>query len=74
MGSMTEMAYAEDAYRAEAIPLLPAPQKARKRAGEALLPFGDYAGIDPNHQLSEDAELVQYQEAQDPGFYQSQGW
>ncbi|MDR5866836.1 hypothetical protein [Halomonas koreensis] len=42
--------------------------------GEDLLPFGDYAGIDPHQQLCEDAELVQYQEAQDPNFYQSQDW
>ncbi len=42
--------------------------------GEDLLPFGDYADIDPHQQLSDDVELVQYQEKQDPDFYQSRDW
>ncbi|MDR5866835.1 hypothetical protein [Halomonas koreensis] len=65
---------ASGAYRAEAIPPLPASPKARELTGEDLLSFGDYAGIDPYQQLCEDAELVQYQETQDPNFYQSQDW
>jgi hypothetical protein len=53
---------------------LPEPPKDRKRRGEDLLPFGDYADIEPQQQLCEDAELVQYQETQDPAFYQSEDW
>ncbi|WP_275289098.1 hypothetical protein [Halomonas elongata] len=66
--------YETDAYRAAVIPSLPAPQKARERRGEDLLPFGDYAYINPYQQLCDDAELVQYQENEDPNFYQSQNW
>lgn len=72
--SLQQMTHVADPYRAEAIPLLPASPKARERAGEDLLPFGDYAGIDPHQQLCDDAELVQYQETQDQNFYQSQDW
>ncbi|MBB3233074.1 hypothetical protein [Halomonas stenophila] len=42
--------------------------------GEDLLPFGDYADIDPHQQLCDDAELVQYQEKEDSEFYQSKDW
>ena len=44
--------YGPDAYRADAIPPLPAPPRKRERLGEDLLPFGDYAGIDPVQQES----------------------
>ncbi|MDR5866837.1 hypothetical protein [Halomonas koreensis] len=66
--------YETDAYRAEAIPPLPAPPKARERIGEDLLPFGNYADIDPYQQLCDDAELVQYQEKEDSEFYKSRDW
>ncbi|MFM9272020.1 hypothetical protein ACJ7V3_17455 [Halomonas elongata] len=72
--SLQQTSYAEDAYRAAAIPPLPESPKLRERMGEDLLPFGDYASIDPQQQLCDDAELVQYQESEDPNFSQSQNW
>ncbi|MDN3557674.1 hypothetical protein [Halomonas maura] len=72
--SLQASSYETAPYRADAIPPLPEPPKARKRRGEDLLPFGDYAGIDPHQQLCEDAELVQYQEQEDSAFYQSKDW
>lgn len=64
--------YGPDAYRADAIPPLPAPPRKRERLGEDLLPFGDHAGIDPDQQ--EDVELVQERDRQDKAFYQSERW
>jgi hypothetical protein len=72
--SLPQRPYATSAYRAEAIPPLPAPPRARERTGEDLLPFGDYAGIEPYQQLCDDAELVKCQEQKDPEFYQSKDW
>lgn len=66
--------YDAGAYRAGAIPVLPAPPKKRERVGEELLPFGDYAGIDPYQQLCEDAEFVQHQDHQDKSFYETADW
>ncbi|MCE8001653.1 hypothetical protein [Billgrantia ethanolica] len=66
--------YGPGAYRAGAIPALPAAPKKRERIGEELLPFGDYAGIDPYQQLCEDAEFVQHQDCQDKAFYQMDDW
>ena len=64
--------YSPDAYRADAIPPLPAPPRKRERLGEDLLPFGDYAGIDPDQQ--EDAEFVQDEDRKDKRFYESERW
>ena len=64
--------YGPDAYRADAIPPLPAPPRKRERLGEDLLPFGDYAGIDPDQQ--EDAELVQNAYRQNKRFHESESW
>ncbi|MGQ4877216.1 hypothetical protein ACOJCM_01415 [Billgrantia sp. LNSP4103-1] len=66
--------YGADAYRAGSIPAMPVPPKKRERIGEELLPFGDYAGIDPYQQLCEDAEFVQHQDHQDKSFYETDDW
>ncbi|WP_019590087.1 MULTISPECIES: hypothetical protein [unclassified Thioalkalivibrio] len=66
--------YGPGAYRSNAIPPLPAPPRARDRFGETLLPFGDYAHIDPHQRVLEDAEFVQHQEQQDPEFHRSDDW
>ncbi|RCV86845.1 hypothetical protein [Billgrantia montanilacus] len=66
--------YGPGAYRVGAIPSMPAPPKKRERIGEELLPFGDYAGIDPYQQLCEDAEFVQHQDRQDKAFYETNDW
>ncbi|MCE8015492.1 hypothetical protein HOP62_05300 [Halomonas sp. MCCC 1A17488] len=66
--------YDAGAYRAGAIPSLPASPKKRERIGEELLPFGDYAGVDPYQQLCEDAEFVQHQDRQDKAFYETDDW
>ena len=64
--------YGPDAYRADAIPPLPVPPRKRERLGEDLLPFGDYADIDPDQQ--EDAEFVQDADRQDKRFHESENW
>jgi len=66
--------YGPGAYRSDAIPPLPEPPRKRDRFGEDLLPFGDYAHIDPHQRVVEDAELVQHEDRQDPEFYQSDDW
>ncbi|NIC06539.1 hypothetical protein [Billgrantia bachuensis] len=66
--------YGPGAYRASAIAAMPAAPKKRERIGEELLPFGDYAGIDPYQQLCEDAEFVQHQDRQDKAFYETDDW
>lgn len=66
--------YGPGAYRAGAIPAMPAPPKKRERIGEELLPFGNYAGIDPYQQLCEDAEFVQHLDRQDKAFYKTDDW
>ncbi|WP_221885439.1 hypothetical protein [Vreelandella populi] len=66
--------YGSTAYRADAIPSLPVLSKKRDRIGEELLPFGDYAGIDPYQQICEDAESVQHQDRQDKAFYETDDW
>ncbi|QTP54770.1 hypothetical protein HNO51_08810 [Billgrantia sulfidoxydans] len=66
--------YDAGAYRAGAIPSMPASPKKRERIGEELLPFGDYASIDPYQQLCEDAEFVQHQDRQDKAFYETDDW
>ncbi|MCE8001657.1 hypothetical protein [Billgrantia ethanolica] len=66
--------YGPGAYRASAIAAMPAAPKKRERIGEELLPFGDYAGIDPYQQLCEDVEFVQHQDHQDKAFYKTDDW
>ncbi|WP_133154961.1 hypothetical protein [Billgrantia endophytica] len=66
--------YSPGAYRGNAIPPLPAPPRKRERLGEELLPFGDYADINPYQQLSEDMELVQHLEQENRRFYESDDW
>ncbi|MCE9681500.1 hypothetical protein [Halomonas alkalisoli] len=66
--------YVLGAYRADAMPSMPAAPKKRERIGEELLPFGDYAGIDPYQQLCEDAEFVQHRDREDPTFYETDDW
>lgn len=66
--------YGPGAYSAGAIPSMPAPPKKRERIGEELLPFGNYAGIDPYQQLCEDAEFVQHQDRQNKQFYETDDW
>ena len=72
MSEASSSYYGPDAYRADAIPPLPAPPRKRERLGEDLLSFGDYAGIDPDQQ--EDAEFVQVEDRQDKRFYESERW
>ena len=72
MSEASSSYYGPDAYRADAIPPLPAPPRKRERLGEDLLPFGDYAGIDPDQQ--EDAEFVQDEDRKDKRFYESERW
>ncbi|MBZ5487747.1 hypothetical protein HW452_09435 [Halomonas aquamarina] len=67
-------AYMSGAYTSETIPPLPEAPKKRGRVGEELLPFGDYAHIDPAQQISADAELVQHIEQKDKHFYESDDW
>lgn len=74
MSAFTSSHYNSTAYRAGAILALPAPPKKRERIGEELLPFGDYAHIDPSRQISADAELVQYLEQKDKQFYGADDW
>ena len=74
MSVATSSHYNFSAYRADAILALPAPPKKRERIGEELLPFGDYAGIDPYQQICEDAEFVQHQDLQDKSFYETNDW
>ncbi|WP_220250905.1 hypothetical protein [Billgrantia montanilacus] len=66
--------YGPGAYRVGAIPSMPTSPKKRERFGEDLLPFGNYAGIDPYQQLCEDAEFVQQQDRQDKAFYETDDW
>ncbi|RUR52866.1 hypothetical protein [Vreelandella populi] len=74
MSEFTFTHYGSTSYRVDDIPSLPAPSKKRDRIGEELLPFGDYAGIDPYQQICEDAEFVQHQDRQDKLFYKTDGW
>ncbi|MBZ5487746.1 hypothetical protein HW452_09430 [Halomonas aquamarina] len=67
-------AYMSGAYTSETIPPLPEAPKKRGRVGEELLPFGNYAHIDPYQQVCADAELVQHMEEKDKQFYESDGW
>ncbi|PAU75405.1 hypothetical protein [Halomonas salipaludis] len=66
--------YSPSAYRAEDIPSLPEAPRKRGRVGEDLLPFGDYAYIDPYQQVCADAELVQNMERENTSFYDSEDW
>ncbi|OYD21081.1 hypothetical protein B6S09_17630 [Oceanimonas baumannii] len=61
-------------YRGNAIPPLPAAPKSRHRSMQTLMGFGDYAGLDPNTMQQEDADSVQYAEAQDKEFYKKDWW
>ncbi|HDZ46651.1 hypothetical protein LCGC14_0159620 [marine sediment metagenome] len=74
MSEVTPSHYGSAAYQAGDIPLMPAPQRKRERVGEELLPFGDYAGIDPYQQLCEDSEFVQHQDSLDKAFYKTNDW
>ncbi|MCE8001658.1 hypothetical protein [Billgrantia ethanolica] len=74
MREASSFCYGPGAYRASAIAAMPAAPKKRERIGEELLPFGNYAGIDPYQQLCEDAELVQHLERQDKAFYKTDDW
>ncbi|WP_222105004.1 hypothetical protein [Halomonas sp. SH5A2] len=66
--------YGHGTYRASAIPPLPKVPKERGRVSEDLLPFGDYAHINPYQQICADAELVQHMEQKDKQFYESDDW
>nr|WP_297457108.1 hypothetical protein [uncultured Halomonas sp.] len=68
--------YASSAYRAEAIPPLPAPdaKHRRERSVDELQPFGDYAGIDPYTRVANDAATVQEQDRQDAQFFEKDWW
>ncbi|EPC03134.1 hypothetical protein L861_22760 [Litchfieldella anticariensis FP35 = DSM 16096] len=74
MSANTSSGYGSGSYRAGAIPSLPPSPKKRERIGEDLLPFGDYADIDPYQQLCEDTEFVQQQDQQNKTFYESDSW
>ena len=74
MNKAASSAYTSGAYKSETIPPLPDAPKQRGRVGEELLPFGDYAHIDPSQQISADAELVQHMEQKDKQFYESDDW
>ncbi|MGO2241448.1 MAG: hypothetical protein ACTH5D_06795 [Halomonas sp.] len=74
MSVATSSHYNFSAYRADAISAMPAPPKKRERIGEELLPFGDYAGVDPYQRLCEDTELVQRQDSENNKFYEIDDW
>lgn len=74
MNKAAPSAYTSGAYKSEAIPPLPKTLKQRGRVGEELLPFGDYAYIDPYQQVCADAELAQHMEQKDKQFYESDDW
>ena len=74
MNKTASSAYTSGAYKSEKIPPLPEAPKKRSRVGEELLPFSDYAHIDPYQQVCADAELVQYMEKKDKQFYESDDW
>nr|WP_297457110.1 hypothetical protein [uncultured Halomonas sp.] len=68
--------YASSAYRAEAIPPLPAPdaKHRRERNVDELQPFGDYADIDPHQRVANDTASVQKQDRQDAQFFEKDWW
>lgn len=74
MSKVTFSHYNFSAYRADAISAMPAPPKKRERIGEELLPFGDYADVDPYQRLYEDTELVQRQDSENNKFYEMDDW
>ncbi|MFB9866366.1 hypothetical protein [Vreelandella sulfidaeris] len=74
MNKAASSTYTSGAYKSETIPPLPEAPKKRGRVGEELLPFGDYAYIDPYQQACADAELVQHMEQKDKQFYESDAW
>ncbi|MCO7244767.1 hypothetical protein [Halomonas sp. Mc5H-6] len=74
MTETTSSHYGPNTYRGGAIPPLPKAPKERSRLGEDLLPFGDYAYIDPHQQVCADAELVQHMDQKDKQFYESGDW
>ena len=74
MTETTSSHYGPNTYCGGAIPPLPKAPKERSRLGEDLLPFGDYAYIDPHQQVCADAELVQHMEQKDEQFYESDDW
>lgn len=61
-------------FRADQIPKLPAPSAKRERLGEDLLPFGDYAIIEPYHRVCEDVDAIQYQGQNAPDDCESGDW
>ncbi|MFB9866365.1 hypothetical protein [Vreelandella sulfidaeris] len=74
MNKTVSSAYTSGVYKSETIPPLPEAPKKRERVGEELLPFGDYAYIDPYLQICADAELVQHMEQKDKQFYELDDW
>lgn len=65
--------YSPNAYRAGDIPFLPNSEK-RKRLGDELQPWGDYATINPIQTLLADIETVQSCEAENSEFYKDEWW
>lgn len=65
--------YSQNAYRAGDIPCLPS-TKIRKRLGDELQPWGDYAGVDPIQILISAAQDVQSCEAANTKFYEDEWW
>ncbi|TBW46430.1 hypothetical protein EZI54_23135 [Marinobacter halodurans] len=65
--------YGPNAYRAGFIPPLPEGGK-RKRVGDQLQPWGDYAYIDPVGRLVTDADDIQGSEVNDDEFYKTDDW
>ncbi|TBW46431.1 hypothetical protein EZI54_23140 [Marinobacter halodurans] len=65
--------YTNTAFTTVSIPPLPDTTK-RKRAGDELQPWGDYANIDPFEKIIADAADVQSFEAEDTEFYEDEWW
>ncbi|MCS2608396.1 Yip1 family protein [Halomonas dongshanensis] len=70
MSENTSKSYSSTVYRADKIPKIPAPTKKRERIGEELLPYGNYAEINPYNKICEDAEFVQKWGVEDSSLYE----
>ncbi|MCS2608763.1 hypothetical protein [Halomonas dongshanensis] len=70
MSENASKSYSSTVYRADKIPKIPAPTKKRERIGEELLPYGNYAKINPHNKICEDAEFVQKRGVEDSSLYE----
>lgn len=65
--------YEAAAFEKDNMPPLPE-GKNRKRTGDELQPWGDYADIDPFGKIETDVPDVQYCESDNPEFYKDEWW